>query len=103
MPPRRKREHSDARDRLGFKALYYDGATWLSVDGASTPAITGVTTSNLIHVNIFKTRLFFIEKSKLSFWYLPVASLGGAAVEFQMNTLFSRGGFVMAMATWTSS
>jgi hypothetical protein len=83
------------------KMLYYDGTTWESVDGASAHAVTGVTTSNIIHVNIFKTRLFFVEKSKLSFWYLPVASLGGAAVEFQMNTLFSRGGYVMAMGTWT--
>lgn len=83
------------------KPLYYDGTTWVSVDAVSVPAITGVTTPNLIHVNVFKFRLFFIEKSKLSFWYLPVASLGGAAVEFQLNTLFSRGGFVMAMGTWT--
>lgn len=83
------------------KMLYYDGATWESVDGGSAHAVTGVTTSNIIHVNIFKFRLFFIEKSKLSFWYLPVSSLGGAAVEFQLNTIFSRGGYVMAMATWT--
>jgi len=83
------------------KMLYYDGATWESVDGGSAHAVTGVTTSNIIHVNIFKFRLFFIEKSKLSFWYLPPAVLGGAAVEFQMNSIFSRGGFVMAMGTWT--
>jgi hypothetical protein len=83
------------------KPLYYDGTTWVSVDGVSVPAITGVTTTNLIHVNIFKQRLFFIEKSKLSFWYLPVSSLGGAAVEFPMNQIFPKGGFVMAMGTWT--
>src|SRR5947207_3620163 len=83
------------------KMLYYDGTTWESVDGGSAHAVTGVTTSNIIQVNVFKFRLFFIEKSKLSFWYLPVSSLGGAAVEFQLNTIFSRGGYVMAMATWT--
>jgi hypothetical protein len=83
------------------KMLYYDGTTWESVDGVSAHAVTGVTTSNIIHVNVFKFRLFFIEKSKLSFWYLPVSSLGGAAVEFQLNSIFSRGGYVMAMGTWT--
>jgi len=83
------------------KILYYDGTTWTNVDGGTVPAITGVTTTNIIHVNSFKQRLFFIEKSKLSFWYLPVSSLGGAAVEFPMNQIFSRGGFVMAMGTWT--
>lgn len=82
--------------------IYYNGTTFDSITGVSAPiAVTGVTTSNIIHVNIFKQRLFFIEKNKLSFWYLPIQSLGGAAVEFQMNTLFKLGGFLMAMATWT--
>jgi hypothetical protein len=83
------------------KALYYDGTTWVSVDGVSTPAITGPATTEFIHVNIFKTRLFFIPKNKLSFYYLPVASLGGAATEFFLNTLCPRGGYLMAMGTWS--
>ena len=32
--------------------LLYDGTTWTAITGVSTPAITGVTTSNLIHVNL---------------------------------------------------
>lgn len=87
----------------GVDSMYqYDGTTWNVITGVSAPiAITGVTTSNLIHVNVFKQRLYFIEKNKLSFWYLPTQSLGGAATEFLMNTLFPRGGFLMAMGTWT--
>lgn len=80
----------------------YDGTTWNIITAVSAPiAITGVVTANIININIFKQRLFLIEKTKLSFWYLPIQSLGGAAVEFQMNTLFPRGGFMMAMATWS--
>lgn len=80
----------------------YDGTTWNVITGVSAPvAITGVTTSSIINVNIFKQRLFLIQSQRLSFWYLPVQSLGGLAVEFFLNTLCPRGGFLMAMATWT--
>lgn len=83
------------------KPLYFDGTTWTSVDGVSTPAITGVTTTSLISANVFKRRLFLIEKNKLSFWYLPVDQVGGAASEFTLGPLCRKGGYLMAMGTWT--
>lgn len=79
----------------------YDGTTWKFIDAASTPAITGVTTSTLIGVNVFKRRLFFVPVGKLSFYYLPVDSVGGAAAEFPLAGIFSKGGYLMAMGTWT--
>lgn len=83
------------------KPRVYDGATWTAVDAASTPAITGVTTTNLIHVNLFKTRLWFVEKDSLKIWYLPVNSIGGAAASIDFMSIARRGGFLMAMGTWT--
>jgi hypothetical protein len=83
------------------KPLYYDGSTWTAIDGSSSPSITGVTTTNLIHVCVFKRRLIFVEKSKMSFWYLPVDVVGGAAAEFRLNNVAPRGGYLMACATWT--
>lgn len=80
---------------------YYDGTTWTAVDGASTPALTGVTTSNLVNVNVYKRRLFFIEKQRLSFWYLVADAVGGALTEFQLGPLCQRGGYTMAMGTWS--
>ncbi len=38
------------------KPRYYDNAAWVAVDNASVPAITGVTTTKLVHVNVFKNR-----------------------------------------------
>lgn len=81
--------------------MLYDGATWTAITGVSVPAITGVTTSNLIHVNAFKQRLFFIEKDSMSAWYLPVQSIGGAALELDFSSFCKRGGYLMAMYTWT--
>lgn len=82
-------------------AQLFDGATWVAVDGASTPAITGVTTSDLIDVWSFANRLFFIEKGTLNAWYLPVDSIGGAASQFSLAGVFKRGGSLLFGATWS--
>ena len=83
------------------KPQLYTGSAWVAVDGASTPAITGVTTTSLIHVNVFKQRLFFIEKASLNAWYLPVLSIGGAASKLDFTSVFRRGGHLVAMGTWS--
>lgn len=80
----------------GADAVFaYDGATW------SNPAITVATPANLIHVNVFKNRLFFVEKNKLSVWYMPTGAIAGAATEINLGTVFQDGGYLMAMGTWT--
>lgn len=81
--------------------IYFDGTTWTSVTGVSTPALTGVTTSGLVFPCIYKRRLFILERNKLSFWYLASDAVGGALSEFALGPLCSKGGYTMAAATWT--
>lgn len=86
------------------KPAYYDGTTWTAVTNATTPALTGYTANaveNFIGVNIFKGRVFFIEKNSLSFWYLAAGAAGGGVTEFDLSGEFKLGGYLMAMATWT--
>lgn len=83
------------------KPLYYDGTNWVAVDGVSTPALTGITTTDLIAASIHKGRLFFIEKNSLSFWYLSAGVAGGALTEFSLAGVAQEGGFLMAMGSWT--
>lgn len=83
------------------KPAYYNGAAWTAVDAVSVPALTGVTSSNLIAVNVYKRRLFFIEKDKLSFWYLAPDAIGGALTQFLLGPLCTKGGYCMAMGTWS--
>ena len=71
----------------------YNGTTW------SEPAITGVT--YLSHVNAHKKRLFFVEKDSLSFWYLGIEAIAGAATEFNLGSLCTLGGYLQAIATWS--
>lgn len=79
----------------------YDGTTWLAVTGVSSPAITGVDTADLININVFKQRVFLIQRDRLSFWFLPVNSTSGAATEFDLAAYCRLGGSMIAMATWT--
>lgn len=83
------------------KPLLFDGTTWTAIDGASTPAITGVTTTTLTAPTLFKNRMWFIQKDTLKAWYLPTASVGGAAAALDLSSVANLGGSIAAMATWT--
>lgn len=73
----------------------FNGTTW------SVAAITGVVTSLLSHVWTFANRLWFVERDSLSVWYLPIDSIGGAALEFPMGAIFGKGGSLLFGATWS--
>lgn len=76
-------------------AAYYNGSAWVA------PSITGVSSTDLVHVHSHKARLWFVEINSTSAWYLDAAAVSGTATEFPLGGLFSRGGSLMAMGTWT--
>jgi hypothetical protein len=63
--------------------------------------ITGVNSNTFSNVNLFKNRLYFCKNNSLSFWYLDVQSISGAATEFALGAVFRNGGYLQAMGTWT--
>ena len=70
--------------------------------GAGTAiSITGIDTRTLNQVWLHKQRLFFVEEDSLSIWYLPVSSVGGAAVEFPLGAVFKKGGTIAFGASWS--
>jgi hypothetical protein len=83
------------------KPMLYSGTTWTQIDGASTPAITGVTTTTLTSPIVFKNRVWFVGKNSLKTWYLPVSSVGGAANPIDVSAVAQHGGYIVAHATWT--
>lgn len=83
------------------KPLYFDGTTWTAVDGSSSPALTGLTTTKIISAFASKGRLYFLETDSLSFWYLAAGAAGGALTEFPLDGVAKKGGYLMAGATWT--
>jgi len=83
------------------KPLYYNGTTWTAVDGGTSPALTGITTSLLTGLCAFKGRLMFIPVNDLAFWYLPSGVAGGALTKFSLSGVAQKGGYLMAMDAWT--
>lgn len=83
------------------KPQLYDGATWTAIDGSSTPAITGVTTTLLKQACLYQHRLWMAEKNSLNLWYLDVDSIGGAATKIDFGSVFHLGGSIVGSYTWT--
>lgn len=78
----------------------FDGTNWYA-DGDGSHDITGVNSANLIHINLFKNRLWFIQSGTLKAWYLGTNAISGAATSFDFQSIARRGGSLIAMGTWT--
>jgi hypothetical protein len=106
----------------GASPVVYNGVFVITVTGATTftfttlttPAsnatvvgsytvngITGVDSSTLIHVNLFKNRLYYTQKNSMKVWYLGVNSISGAASMLDFGGIARNGGYIQAMGTWT--
>lgn len=76
---------------------YYNGSSW------TTPSLTGsgLTAADLIHVNVFKKRLFFVEKNSMNVWYAGIEAISGSLTKFALGSQADLGGYLVAMGTWT--
>lgn len=80
---------------------YYNGSTWSTV---ATFTFGGGTldTNTLIGIVAHQSRLYFITKDSLRFYFLETAgTLFGTVVEFNLDQVFSMGGYLAAMGSWT--
>ncbi len=73
----------------------YDGSSW------STPSISGITSSDIINVNLHKQRLWFVLADSMKAAYLNTDSIQGTATPFNLGSVMGKGGFLVAMGTWT--
>jgi hypothetical protein len=83
------------------KLRTFDGTNW-HTDGDGSPYdITNIDTSTVSNITLFKNRIWLTTNNTLKVWYLPVNSIGGAAVALDMTSIFQLGGYIMAGMTWT--
>jgi hypothetical protein len=74
----------------------YDGSAW------GTATITGsVAGTDIINVAAHKNRLWFVEVDSSDAHFLAVDSFQGAASAFPLGGVFTRGGYLQAIGTWT--
>lgn len=78
----------------------YNGTSWW-IDGDGTADITGLDTSTCTNINLHKTRVWLIQANTLAAWYLPVNSIAGSATSFSFKAIARKGGYLVAMGTWT--
>lgn len=91
-------------DADSFKyTMATDPAADASVVGAYTIiyGAFGANPNNFIQVNLFKNRLYFVEKDTLNAWYLPLDSIGGELKPLYFGGIATQGGKLQAMGTWT--
>ena len=74
---------------------HYNGSAW------AAPSITGITSSDVIHANVHKKRIWVILKDSMDAAYLGLDSIAGAATKFPLGSVMQKGGHLVAMATWT--
>jgi hypothetical protein len=77
----------------------YDGATW--VDRTATITGTSGAVNTFINLTAHKKRLWFVASASMDLWFLATEAVAGAATKFPVGSLFKRGGYVMAMGTYS--
>jgi hypothetical protein len=74
---------------------HYNGTAW------AQPTLTGITAADVIYACLHQRRLFMVMKNSLSYAYLGVAAISGTPTVENLAPLFSKGGELIAIGTWT--
>lgn len=83
-------------------AILYDGTTWYTVTTTSSPyAITNVPSTEFLDVISHKRRLWFTIDNSLKAYYLPTDQIAGEAQSFDFAPIFSKGGHIVKIDTWS--
>lgn len=89
----------------GIMGLVNGADSPLTFDGTSIASMTvsgsGLTTSDLVGINVFKSRSYFWETGSPDFWYSSTNALGGALTKFALGEVARKGGYLVAMENWT--
>jgi len=76
-------------------AQRYDGSAFTAA------SITGPTPANLAWISLHQRRVWLGERNSLVAWYLAPNAIAGAAVQFDLTSVATLGGFIQTMATWS--
>lgn len=87
-------------------AFIYNGTTWVDFVADATPTNPGeingtLSPSGIAYVHQHKGRLWFLESGTMTAWYLPLNSVAGTVTAFPMGGIFTKGGYLSAIFSWT--
>jgi len=75
--------------------LTYNGTTW------ANQTITGAGAAIFIGINVFKRRVWLIPPNSTIAYFLGTDAITGAATSLDLGAFMNKGGYLMAMGTWT--
>jgi hypothetical protein len=78
----------------------YNGSTWSNTATFTFGAGT-LNTNTLCNICVYQNTLYFCANQQLGFYYLQAQSISGTAYFFNLGAMCRRGGYLMAIATWT--
>lgn len=76
--------------------VQYDGATWSSI-----AAVAPTNTNTFSYVEVYRQRVFFVVKNSMTLVYLAANAASGGSTTYNTAALFRRGGYIVALGTWT--
>lgn len=85
-------------DEVNGYYLYTEGTGWAQVTGGQ---VTGIAPSTLVWPCVYANRLWFVQQGTSFAWFLPTGAVIGAASQFNFGTVFRKGGYLVALYTWT--
>lgn len=74
----------------------YNGTTWAAW------AITGVASTAISQVAVWKRRIWGVEKNTTKAWYSAADAIAGAMTSFTLAGVFRRGGKLLAIIPWSA-
>jgi roadblock/LC7 domain-containing protein len=81
----------------------FDGTTWVDRTAAITtpPGPGSLDASLAVNVTAHKKRLWFVPVASTDLYYLDTEAVEGTAHKFPVGSLLKRGGYIMAMGTYS--
>ncbi len=75
--------------------MFWDGAVW------ATASISGITPTDVVSMAAYSERIWMVLKDEISPAYLPTDSIQGTAEIFDLEGVFNKGGYLMAIGSWS--
>ena len=80
---------------------FFNGTSWAKDTDGVPYNITGIDTRTVTNITMSHNRVWMTQANTLKAWYLATASIGGAATAFDLSSFCLRGGYLMAIESWT--
>ena len=70
-------------------------------DGLAAGTWKNLDPKSAVELTVHQGRLWAVQTESSAAWYLPVSQITGVMVKFDFGPLFSRGGYLAQLTTWT--